>query len=234
MDPNLNNNAQNQQQIVYNPNIASSSDPNEKKITLKSKKILLLIVILFAIPLTVALVLFSRNSESNASPSATLTFNPINVDSSKNEIVELGVYVYPGESQIKELTAGIKYDSKYLRPVKNGFKIDPNSPLELIAKPRNENGLLIFTITQTSDPTKVISMQTKIGAVSFKAINIAEIPTIISFDPTITVAKPLGGEESQNVVSNLVPANIIINPIEVLPSVITPKPTINNKVRVRP
>ena len=117
MDQNLNEEpVQNVPQVEEAPKVTHS--PSSSKLSvLKNKKLLVLILIALAIPLTVGLALMQKDTQSHADASTVLSLSPAKVETIVGKDVDLAVYVTPGGNLVNFLNCGINYDPNYFEIV---------------------------------------------------------------------------------------------------------------------
>lgn len=233
MDQNLNaGQVQNEAQVIEAPKVSHQS--SSKFAVLKNKKLWVLGLILLALPLTVGLVLMQKDTQSHASATTTVSFNPTKIETVVGNNVNLDIYVYPGENLVNSLKLAMVYDPRYLQTLDNGFTLDPTSPLTILEGPTVKDGIISVTLSAGSDPTKVIKVPTKIGMVSFLPLNApVNAPVEVSFNSLSTVANSISDKDkfNENVISSLVPAAIYIGQGGLTPTPTrapntTPTPTI--------
>ncbi len=139
------------------------------------KKIFLLgfiIVLLFAIPLTVFLTQKSQQVTSQAAPATTLILTPQTQPASIGDIVKVDVTMDPGTNQVSFVKLTVKYDeTKFSIDQSNGFTWNKVAFGDTALQgPTYTTGNVSITLSVGSDLTKIISASTKIATINLKAI----------------------------------------------------------------
>ena len=139
------------------------------------KKIFLLgfiIVLLFAIPLTVFLTQKSQQVTSQAAPATTLILTPPTQPASIGDIVKVDVTMDPGTNQVSFVKLTVKYDeTKFSIDQSNGFTWNKVAFGDTALQgPTYTTGNVSITLSVGSDLTKIISASTKIATINLKAI----------------------------------------------------------------
>jgi hypothetical protein len=192
------------------------------------KKLLLvgmLLISLVGLPLTIYLFQNKQDPRAGASAGTTLSLIPQPGPSSAIEknvgnTIPTDLVVNPGSNQVSILRVQVKYD-----PTK--LEINPTEPFTPTQRftflqsppPDTRNGLISFTITVGTDPTKAIQTVTKAGTFNFIAIGATnDIPTIISLtDETKAYSLGANDQASENILSTTNRAEVTIDGIETSP-----------------
>ncbi|MEX2013136.1 MAG: PKD domain-containing protein, partial [Candidatus Levyibacteriota bacterium] len=136
------------------------------------KKIFLLgfiIVLLFAIPLTVYLTQQQQDVTSQAAPTTTLSFVPTSRSMNVGDTTSFDVMMNPGSNQVSFVKLTLTYDA-------TKFTVDPASGLApntsaftVLQGPTYGSGIVSVTLSVGSDPAKVISTTTRLVTLTLKA-----------------------------------------------------------------
>lgn len=172
--------------VVYDKDSLSKVNFN-----LSKKKLLLLgflFAVLLVIPLTVYLVQQQQDTRTQAAPSTRLSFSPQSSTTAVGDKVTLDILVSPGSNHVSFIKLILKYDATKLSASESSFVVDPASKLEIIQGPVAENGTLSVALSIGSNPTEVITADTKVGTVTFDVIGASDLPTEVSFDPTTEIS----------------------------------------------
>lgn len=180
-----------------------------------SKKKLLLLGFLFAIllviPLTVYLVGQQQETRTRAEKSTTLSFSPSEDTATVGGTLNLDVFVHPGTNQVANIKLVLKYDATKLAATEESFTINPDSNFSILQKPAiGTNGDELSLVLTITDPSKVITQDTRIGSVSFEAVSPSDTPTQISFDKNQIWVRGIEGDFTEDVYQNGNPASITI------------------------
>jgi hypothetical protein len=192
------------------------------------KKILLIgfiIILLFAIPLTIFLIKQQQEIRSRAQAASKLSFEPastqakpILVNRSTDSTVNLDVIVDPNDTNLVSFVKlEILYDATKLAtggatPQEKPF-VEDTTALTLLEGPVYSPGKIEATLSVGVDPTKVIQTRTKIATLTFTAIaTTQETPTQVTFGPaTEVLSTSTGDQASENVLASTEPAYIAIS-----------------------
>lgn len=179
---------------------------------------IILIIILFAVPISVYLVGQQQELRSRAAPATTLAFNPGSVSKNVGDTFSLDIQIDTGGNNVAVAELHLTYDSSALEAlsITNG----PAAPL-IAASGVVGSGTASISVRAESS-TKPITGIGTIAVVRFRALGPTTTPVKISFDPATTFVSGLG-ESQPNVLVNTTPATITIQ--EATPS---PTPTASN------
>lgn len=138
------------------------------------KKIFLLgfiIVLLFAIPLTVYLTQQQQDVTSQAAPTTILSFVPTSKTMNVGDSASFDVMMDPGSNQVSFIKLTLTYDATKFT-VDQASGLVPNSdtfgaPLQ---GPTYTSGAVSVSLSVGSDPARVITSTTKIATLTLKAI----------------------------------------------------------------
>lgn len=205
-----------------------------------AKKLLFIgffIILLIAIPLTIFLVQQQQETRSQAQAATTLAFTPPSTQASPMEksvgdVFGIDVTVDPSSNLVSFVRLEIQYDSTKLATASADEGSDPFVPNtaafpSINEGPIYEDGKILVTLSVGSDPTKAIQTPTRVGTITFKALEETDTPTLVTYGVQTQVLS-LGGEDqaSENVLSTTTPAAIQIGGGEITPTVTEePEPT---------
>jgi Mg-chelatase subunit ChlD len=196
----------------------------------------LLVILLIGLPATVFLFQMQQELRSKAEQTVSLFFspptsdiNPLVVPAGTN--FSLDVLVNPGANSVSLVKGEILYD-----PTK--FEIAPGLPFQqnqsafpqLVEGPTYSSGKVSFTLSVGTDMSRAIKQQTRIGTITFRALDSAggsETTTLINFgqnSQALSVSD--NSSPTENVIANTSPATIYIGslPVTAAPTM-TPSPT---------
>ena len=179
---------------------------------------IILIVILFAVPISVYLVGQQQELRSRAAPATTLAFNPGSVSKNVGDTFSLDIQIDTGGNNVAVAELHLTYDSSALEAlsITNG----PAAPL-IAASGVVGSGTASISVRAESS-TKPITGTGTLAIVRFRALGPTTTPVKISFDPATTFVSGLG-ESQPNVLVSTTPATITIQ--GAIPS---PTPTASN------
>lgn len=166
---------------------------------------IILIIILFAVPISVYLVGQQQELRSRASPATTLAFNPGSVSKNVGDTFSLDIQIDTGGNNVAMAELHLVYDATKLEAlsITNG----PAAPL-IAASGVVGSGTASISVRAESSIKPITGIGT-IAVVRFRALGPTTTPVKISFDPATTFVSGL--EESQpNVLVNTTPATITI------------------------
>ncbi len=196
---------------------------------LSRKKLLLLgflFILILVIPLTVYLVKQQQDIRIRAEKSTTLSFSPTEDSAEGGSKVKFDIFVSPGVNQIGLIKLVMKYDSTKISTTKESFELDKAFPLGFIQNPEiGPNGDELSFVVSTTDPTKVITQETKLGTVTFDVIATEETTTQISFDSNQIQIRGIEGDFTENVFLEGAPATLTITSGGEISPTPTPTPT---------
>lgn len=173
-------------------------------------------MVLLVIPITVFLVQQQQNLQSNANPNTTLSFVPPDKTAAVGEKVDLDIWITPGNNQVNFVKLVLKYDATKVSTTEEDFTLNPASNLSIIEGPviGTEGNEFSVILSVENDPTKVIQSDTKIGTITFEALEAADPPTQISFDDQQIQIRSINGANqdkfNENVFLNGTPATLTI------------------------
>ncbi len=147
----------------------------------QSKKIFLLgflVVLLFAVPLTVYLTRESQQITSQATPATTLSFVPLTKTVNVGETASFDVMMTPGSNQVSFVKLTLTYDgTKFTVDPAKDIGIAPNVVFTVLAGPTFSNAssataTVSITLSVGENPSAVISgtTPTKLLTINLKAI----------------------------------------------------------------
>lgn len=210
---------------------------------MSGKKLLLIsliVIVVLAIPLTIYLVQRQQNTQSQATASTTLAFDPTSIQKNIDDEFTFDINIDPGNNLVSFISLEILYDATKLEPVggASAFVVDPSSPLRIVQSLENE-GTIRVSLSVGADPTAAIADPRKIATLKMKALDATgTTPTELKFGTQTVVnsiAGPVSGSGSgsddsadENVLSSTTPALITIQGSAVptaIPTVPNPTPT---------
>lgn len=206
------------------------------------KKILLLgfiLVLLGAIPVTLYLLQRQQEIQSSAAPLTVVSFKPDStlaspIQKNVGDKVDLDITMDPGKNIITVVKLYIKYDPKKLEIIKDGFV--PNSAVVTALEGPTYNSGSVYALlsvivssSQGADPTKVIQSATKLGTVSFNAIEATETPTEVSYTPQTQARSSAAGDPyTENSIKSTIPAFVKISG----EAVVSPTPSVQPSITI--
>jgi hypothetical protein len=166
---------------------------------------IILIIILFAVPITVYLVGQQQELRSRAAPATVLALNPSTMNKTKGDVFSFDVQIDTGGNNVAMAELHLTYDATKLEAmsITNG----PFAP-KIAASGVVGGGTASITVRAEST-TKPIKGTGTIAVIRFKAIESTSSPTQIKFDTTTYVSGL--GESNPNVLTNTVPATVQIS-----------------------
>lgn len=177
--------------------------------------VLTIIILLLIVALPVLLLAQSRSTESRseASASTTLYFNPKTTTTSplvKNvgDNFSLGLRINPGSNLVNFLKLEILYDPSKIK-LNNQKPVQVNAAAFKVKDgPIYISGKVSIILDIGPDPTKVITTDTRVLTLNFRATKTAR-STQVSFSPSTQVFS-IGAEDgfNENVLSTTMPATI--------------------------
>lgn len=196
------------------------------------KKILLLSLIaiaLIGLPLTVFLTQQKQQTQSEASGSTTLYFQPTSTASSpiakqNGDTVSLDVMVDPGSNAVSILKLHLHYDpTKFQAVNQNPFTVNQSTFSTIIEGPINDlnNGNIYISVSIGSDTTKAIrNAPARVGTLQLKAIQpTSNEPTTVSFGSvSAAYSVAVTDQASQNVLATTTPAYLTIGSVSTITS----------------
>ncbi len=167
------------------------------------KKIFLLgflIVLLFAIPLTVFLTQKSQQITSQAAPTTTLAFTPTTKNVNVGETASFDIMMNPGSNQVSFVKLTVTYDAtKFAVDPTSGFVPNSSAFGAPLQGPTYGSGNVSVTLSVGSDPARVIATTTKIATITLKAIaGTNGLTTPIAVDVAQTQILSVGGGDQAN------------------------------------
>lgn len=204
------------------------------------KKIFLvgfLVVLLVGIPTTIFLLQQQQEVRSRAEKSTTISFTPDSSTSAPlqkkiGDTIPLDIMVDPGKNLVSFVKLEIQYDPEKLATT-GATTLQPNIVAfpTTLEGPVYSPGKISVTLSVGPDPTKAIQAKVKAATVNLKAIanTPADTPTVVTYGATTQVLSIGANDEaSENVLSNTVPATILIGdatPTEGPTAAVTEVPT---------
>lgn len=198
------------------------------------------VVLLVAIPATIYLVSITTRPTTKAAPSTVLSAVSATTTAAVGDTVPVDIMADPGSNSVSVVKLNISYDSTKLATTAGGFV--PNSAaFPTILDPVTYGPCTgnFCTITATlaigADPTKAITIKTKVGTISFKALATTDQgPTNVTFGNQTTVYSVAQADQaSENVLSSTTPLALTIatsqslsgSPTPTVAATTTPTPT---------
>ena len=165
---------------------------------------IILIIILFAVPITVYLVGQQQDLRSRAAPATVLALNPSTMNKTKGDTFSFDVQIDTGGNNVVMAELHLTYDATKLEAmsITNG----PFAP-KIAASGVVGGGTASITVRAEST-TQPIKGTGTIAVIRFKAIESTSTPTQIKFDTTTYVSGL--GETNPNVLTNTIPATVEI------------------------
>lgn len=186
------------------------------------KKIFLvgfLVILLVGIPTTIFLVQQNQEVRSRAEKSTTISFTPDSSTSAPlqkkiGDTIPLDIMVDPGTNLVSFVKLEIQYDPEKLATT-GATTLQPNIVAfpTTLEGPVYSPGKISVTLSVGPDPTKAIQAKVKAATINLKAIanTPADTPTVVTYGATTQVLSIGSNDEaSENVLSNTVPATILI------------------------
>jgi len=204
------------------------------------KKIFLLgfiIVILIAIPFSVYIAQKRQNISSKADTSTTLSFDPESPTVKVGEILTLDIVLDPKTgitgsrpNQVSFVKLSISFNPEKFTTVADSLKpntASPNTLTSILEDPVYGLGKASISLSIGADPTKVVTVKTKIAILQLKALSATDTSnpkTSVAFGPDTQVLSIASSDPtSENVLSTTIPATVTIN--NALSSSISPSTT---------
>lgn len=169
------------------------------------KKIFLLgfiIVLLFAIPITVFLTQKQQQTQSNAAPSTTLSFSPTSASVNVGQTTNFDINMQPGTNQVSFIKLVITYDPSQLS-VDPKTGLIPNSiftvlqgPVDAVCSDNSSLHCLTVTLSVGSNPSAVISSDTKIATLTVKGVSPSTAS--VGIDASQTQVLSIGASDQAN------------------------------------
>lgn len=129
-----------------------------------------LIVLLFAIPLTVYLTGQKQQVSSQATPATTINFKPPNASINIGDTTSFDVMMNPGTNQVSFVKLVLTYDATKFS-VDPAFGLAPNTTnFTVLTGPTYNSGNVSVALSVGSNPAAVISQTTKLATLTLKAI----------------------------------------------------------------
>lgn len=177
-----------------------------------------LIAIFVSIPITVSFLSQRQEQQSHAAASTTLTFTPTSstttpIQAKVGDTINLDLFVNPGSNQVTFVKYQVTYDPTKVQLVSSN-PVNLNSTIfTSVEGPVVTSGTIAQSVSIGSDPTKVITTNTKVGTLHFTAIGGTNGGTTPITFGTISEALSSGPNEqaSQDVLSSTTPAVITIS-----------------------
>lgn len=171
------------------------------------KKIFILgfvVVLLFAIPMTVFLTQQRQQTASHANAATTLRFTPTSASINVGETKSLDVMMDPSTNLVSFVKLTITYDAtKFTVDPSSGFAPNTTAFPQVLQGPTYNSGSIVVSLSVGSDPAKIINSTTKIGTLTLKAIsgtNGSTTPVSISASPqTQILSIGTGDQANENV-----------------------------------
>jgi hypothetical protein len=140
---------------------------------LSGKKLLLLgfiIVLLVIIPLTVYLVQQQQKITTQAAQTSILSVTPASHQMTVGNSSDFRVSVNPVSNQVSFVKVSISYDPTKLETSTDRIAINSSAFQPPLAGPTVSNGTINFTLSVGSQPSKVITQETLVATIAFKAL----------------------------------------------------------------
>lgn len=204
-----------------------------------AKKLLFIgffVVILIAIPVTVYFLQQQQEIRSQAQASTTLAFTPPSSQASplqKNvdDVFGVDITVDPSSNLVSFVRLEIQYDSTKLATdsgdENEAFIANTAAFPSINEGPIYEDGKILVTLSVGSDPTKAIQTPTRVGTITFRALETTDTPTLVTYGvQTQVLSIGSGDQASENVLSSTSPAAVQISG-DALPTITeAPTPTV--------
>jgi hypothetical protein len=184
---------------------------------------IILIIILFAVPITVYFVGQQQELRSRAAPATVLAINPSTITKAVGDVFSFDIQIDTGGNNVAMIELHLSYDATKLEAVSitNG----PLAP-KIAASGVVGGGTASITVRAESS-TQPIKGTGTVAVIRFKAIGSTDVPAQIKFDTTTYVSGL--GESTPNVLVNSIPASVQItagNQGDVTPTM-TPVPSVS-------
>lgn len=211
-----------------------------------AKKLLLIgfiIIMLIAIPVTVYFLQQQQETRTQAQAATVLTFAPPSTQASPlqhavGDTFSLDMLVDPSSNLVSFVRLEIQYDPTKLATASGETEGESFSP-NIAAFPSTnegpvyEEGKVTVSLSVGSDPTKAIQTQTRIGSISFTALEPTDTATLVTYGVQTQVLS-IGSvdQASENVLSSTTPAAIVIAGETTPTPSVTETPTITPSVTI--
>ncbi|MEK7551628.1 MAG: cohesin domain-containing protein [Patescibacteria group bacterium] len=161
------------------------------------KKLLIIgaiLLLVFALPVTVYLVQQQQTLQQGAAGEKNLSLKPATQKTKVGDTVKLTVVLHPQGVAVKYVNLVINYDSGKLEAKQGSFNKNDKFPFEVKSR-KFEDGKIILEL-QTNDPKKFVTKQINIGTLSFRALSTTDGDNAkVSFGNIKTVVKGAGGKK---------------------------------------
>ena len=204
---------------------------------IQNKNVIVLLTLLFVGITTLAFISSRFRSttltRTNALQSTTLSFVPTTTQSAPlqkniNDTVTFDLMVTPGQNFVSLTRLEILYDSTTLQPITPALVQNTDAFPTTLDPVSMTPGRITATFTIGTDPTKAITVVTKVATITFKAIKDTPIgqPTRIAFGPATEVLSAGPNDQAaENVLNQALPAFVQIAPLPTAVPTLTPVPT---------
>ena len=195
------------------------------------KKIFLLgfiIVILIAIPLSVYIAQKRQQTQTHASRSTTLSFEPASPTVAVNQTLTLDVVLDPGSGSTANQVSFVKLIVNFdpLQFKNDSLAPNPSSANTLksiLEGPTYESDKASISLSIGANPVDAVKAITKIAILKLKALSATTSASVV-FDPATQVLSIGSADQtSENVLSTTTPATVIITGLA--SPTLTPTPT---------
>ncbi len=193
-----------------------------------------LIALFVSIPLTVSILSKQTQDRSHAAASTSLSFTPASTTTTPIQVkvgdpINLDLFVNPGNNLVTFVKYQVSFNSTKIKlTTSNPF--DLNSTIfTSVEGPVVTSGTFAQSVSIGSDPTKVITKNTKVGTLHFTAVaGTNGGTTSVTFSSTVSQALSSNSntQASENVLSTTSPALIAINQTSSPSATAQPLPTI--------
>ncbi|MDQ5901090.1 MAG: hypothetical protein QG600_668 [Patescibacteria group bacterium] len=203
-----------------------------------AKKLLLIgffLILLIAIPVTIYFVQQQQEIRSQAQAASTLAFTPPSSQANpmlKNvgDVFGVEITVDPSTNLVSFVRLEIQYDSTKLATASaegaDAFVANNAAFPSINEGPIYEDGKILVTLSVGSDPTKAIQTLTRVGTITFEALETTDTPTLVTYGVQTQVLSIGGGDQaSENVLSTTSPAAIQIGGESEPSPTVTEEPT---------
>jgi hypothetical protein len=192
-----------------------------KIVVVKKKKIILVgitLALLVSIPLTISLFSHQEKTQSNAASSTSLSFTPSStttapIQTSIGSNFDLNMYVNPGTNDVSFVRYQVTYDPTKVQLVTSNPVTLNSSIFTNVEGPVLNSGSIAQSVSIGDNPTNVITQNTLVATLHFKAIgDTSGGTTTLSFG-SVSEALSAGPSEqaSQDVLSTTSPAVVSIS-----------------------
>lgn len=166
---------------------------------------IILIIILFAVPISVYLVGQQQELRSRAAPATVLALNPSTINKTQGDTFSFDIQIDTGGNNVAMAEVHLVYDATKLEAlsITNG----PLAP-KIAASGIVGSGTASITV-RAENTTQPMKGTGTIAIIRFRAIGVAETPTQVKFDTTTFVSGL--GENNPNVLVNSIPASVTIS-----------------------